>query len=415
MKVETHNHPTAIAPDPGAATGSGGEIRDEGATGQGSKPKAGLDRLLGVQPAHPGARAALGEGLRQARAHRLGPGDHAGRALSVQPPSITSTDVPTCAATSVPTSRRSRLRRRRAARLPQAHHARRRPRQYPRRAHRQAGFPAGTPLVVLGGPAMLIGSGGRGAPPAWLRLFGRGPGFRLGPAGQPGDGAAMPGGDRRCWARGEDNPILFIHDVGAGGLSNALPELVHDAGRGGRFELRAGAQRRPGYVAHGDLVQRGPGALRAGGRRGAARRSSRRICERERCPYAVVGEATDEEHLLPRRCPFRRTPIDMPMSLLFGKPPRMLRDVERLASSDRPLVFYGVTWRRRPCGSCAADGGRQDLSDHHRRPQHHRSGGARSDGGSLAGAGGGRGGNHQSILPARRARPWPWVSAPRSR
>ena len=130
----------------------------------------------------------------------------------------------------------------------------------------------------------------------------------------------------RCWARGANNPILFIHDVGAGGLSNALPELVHDAGRGARFELRAVPNDDPGMspmeIWCNESQERYVLAVNAD-----QLDEFKAICERERCPYAVVGEATDEEHLVLGDAHFDNNPIDIPMPLLFGKPPRMLREV----------------------------------------------------------------------------------------
>jgi len=131
----------------------------------------------------------------------------------------------------------------------------------------------------------------------------------------------------RCWGRGEHNPILFIHDVGAGGLSNALPELVHDAGRGGQFELREVNNDDPGMTPMeiwcNEAQERYVMAVESD-----RLEEFRGICERERCPYAIVGSATDKNHLLLGDRHFNNQPIDMPMSLLFGKPPKMLRDVK---------------------------------------------------------------------------------------
>ena len=145
----------------------------------------------------------------------------------------------------------------------------------------------------------------------------------------------------RCWALGERNPILFIHDVGAGGLSNALPELVHDSGRGGRFELRAVPNDEPGMspmeIWSNEAQERYVMAVQAD-----RLPLFKAICDRERCPYALVGEATDDEHLLLGDGQFDNNPIDLPMSLLFGKPPRMLREVRHRTFHKPELDFSGV-------------------------------------------------------------------------
>lgn len=145
----------------------------------------------------------------------------------------------------------------------------------------------------------------------------------------------------RCWSRGSDNPILFIHDVGAGGLSNALPELVHDAGRGGSFELRQVPNDEPGMspleIWCNEAQERYVLAIDA-----ERLEAFEAICERERCPYAVVGQATVEENLLLGDSHFENHPINIPMPLLFGKPPRMLREVRHRTFSKPDLEFTGV-------------------------------------------------------------------------
>ncbi|MCU7811420.1 MAG: phosphoribosylformylglycinamidine synthase, partial [Candidatus Thiodiazotropha sp. (ex Notomyrtea botanica)] len=144
-----------------------------------------------------------------------------------------------------------------------------------------------------------------------------------------------------CWAFGDENPILFIHDVGAGGLSNALPELVHDAALGGRFELRAVPNDDPGMspmeIWCNESQERYVMAVDA-----EKLDEFKAICDRERCPYAVVGEATDETHLVLGDGHFDNNPIDIPMNLLFGKPPRMLRDVHHRTYQKPDLDFSGV-------------------------------------------------------------------------
>lgn len=330
MKVETHNHPTAIAPDPGAATGSGGEIRDEGATGQGAKPKAGLcgfsvsdlripDRTLPWEqdygkPEHmASALDIMLEGPIGAAAfnNEYGRPNLCGyfRTFEQEVPAPAGTELrgyhkPIMVAGGLGTIR-------------------------PEHIAKQE-FPPGTPLIVLGGPAMLIGLGG-----------GTASSMASGTSAQDLDFASVqranPEMERRCqevidacWARGEENPILFIHDVGAGGLSNALPELVHAVHRGGRFELREVPNDDPGMspmeIWCNESQERYVLAVAA-----EWLAVFKAICERERCPYAVVGEATEEEKLLLTDAHFGDAPIDIPASLLFGNPPRMSRSAERLA------------------------------------------------------------------------------------
>jgi phosphoribosylformylglycinamidine synthase len=202
-------------------------------------------------------------------------------------------------------------------------------------------FPAGTPLVVLGGPAMLIGLGGGAASSMASGASAEDLDFASVQRANPEMQRRCQEVIDRCWACGEANPILFIHDVGAGGLSNALPELVHDGGRGGRFNLRAVPNDDPGMspmeIWSNESQERYVLAV-------AAERLAEfeAICERERCPYAVVGEATDQLHLHLGDDLLQDAPIDMPMSLLFGKPPRMLRDVHRVAVALQPIDAAGI-------------------------------------------------------------------------
>lgn len=326
MKVETHNHPTAIAPFPGAATGSGGEIRDEGATGTGAKPKAGLCgfsvsnlRLPNFtqpweedfgRPAHiVSALDIMLEGPIGAAAfnNEFGRPNLCGyfRTYEESVPSAGQDEVrgyhkPIMIAGGLGNIREGHV-------LKQPFHA-------------------GAKLLVLGGPAMLIGLGGGAASS-----------MASGSSSSALDFASVqrenPEMERRCqevidrcWQMGDDNPIAFIHDVGAGGLSNALPELVKDGGRGGSFSLRKIPNAEPGMsplkIWCNESQERyvlavAPENLHV----------FERICERERCPYAVVGEATDEQMIRMQDEHFDNLPIDLPMSVLFGKPPRMHRDV----------------------------------------------------------------------------------------
>ncbi len=342
MKVETHNHPTAIAPDPGAATGSGGEIRDEGATGRGAKPKAGLcgfsvsnlripDRALPWEqdygkPSHmASALDIMLEGPIGAAAfnNEYGRPNLCGyfRTYEQEVPGPEGTELrgyhkPIMVAGGLGNIRAEHIAKRE--------------------------FPPGTPLIVLGGAAMLIGLGG-GAASSMVS----------GASAQDLDFASVqranPEMERRCqevidscWARGEENPILFIHDVGAGGLSNALPELIQDARRGGRFALREVPSDDPGMSPMelwcNESQERYVLAV-------AAERLAgfKAICARERCPYAVVGEATRAERLLLTDAHFGDTPIDLPMSLLFGKPPLMSRTAARIEFQRPALALSRVS------------------------------------------------------------------------
>ncbi|MEA3304100.1 MAG: phosphoribosylformylglycinamidine synthase, partial [Pseudomonadota bacterium] len=326
VKVETHNHPTAISPDPGAATGSGGEIRDEGATGKGSKPKAGLTGFSVSNLRIPDAR--------QPWETDHGKPDRIVSALDIM------LQGPIGAASFNNEFGRPNL----CGYF----------RTFEERVFSEAGselrgyhkpimlagglgnirdehilkntFPVGSPLVVLGGPAMLIGLGGGAASSMTSGTSAEDLDFASVQRSNPEMERRCQEVIDRCWGRGEDNPILFIHDVGAGGLSNALPELVHDADRGGQFELRKVNNADPGMAPMeiwcNEAQERYVMAVDSD-----RLDEFRSICERERCPYAVVGAATDEDHLLLGDRHFDNQPIDMPMSLLFGKPPKMLRDV----------------------------------------------------------------------------------------
>jgi phosphoribosylformylglycinamidine synthase len=316
-KVETHNHPTAISPFPGAATGSGGEIRDEGATGRGSKPKAGLCGFsvsnLNIpgfpQPWEPPAppTAARSASLRRWRSCSKG--------RSAPPPSTTNSAARTWPAISAPTSS-SPAAGERCARLPQADHDRRRRRQHRRQPVVQGRtLPPGTLLIQLGGPGMLIGLGGGAASSMTTGSNTADLDFASVQRGNPEIQRRAQEVIDRCWQMGapdgdasiagDGNPILSVHDVGAGGISNALPELAHGAGSGARFELRAVHIEEPGMspaeIWCNEAQERYVLAI--------APEPPRRVlglCERERCPFAVVGVTTREKRLLVSRQPFRQ-------------------------------------------------------------------------------------------------------------
>ncbi len=326
IKVETHNHPTAISPFPGAATGCGGEIRDEGATGRGAKPKAGLAgfsvsnlRIPGFeQPweTDHGKPARIASALDIIIEGPLGAaafGNEFGRpnicgylrTFEEQVPGPTGSEVRGYHKPIMIAGGYGNI----------------------RAGHVQKGaIPSGAQIIVLGGPAMLIGLGGGAASSVSSGASSAALDFASVQRGNPEMERRCQEVLDRCWAMGDDNPILSIHDVGAGGLSNAVPELVNDAGRGGRFELRAIPNDEPGMspmqIWCNESQERYVLAVDA-----ARLDEFEALCERERCPFEVLGEATEARHLLLGDGYFDNTPIDLPLSLLLGKPPKMLRDV----------------------------------------------------------------------------------------
>ena len=346
MKVETHNHPTGISPYPGAATGAGGEIRDEGATGRGARPKAGLsgfsvshlrlptlpepwERARACNPRLASALNIMLEGPIGAAAfnNEFGRPVLAGyfrtfEATQHLPSGVEhyGYDKPLMLAGGIGNIR-------------------------PQHVLKEV-LPPGAQVVVIGGPAMLIGLGGGAA----SSQRGGNSDADLDFASVQRDNAEM---ERRvqevidqCWALGALNPILAIHDVGAGGLSNAIPELLNDSGRGGELALRAihcaepnlspleiwcnEAQER--YVL--GVAPESVAALAA-------------LCARERCPMAVVGTATAELQLRLWDSLLNVAVIDIPMALLFGKPPRMVR-----VATTRPT--YATALRLTPSVKDAA-------------------------------------------------------------
>lgn len=324
MKVETHNHPTAISPFAGAATGAGGEIRDEGATGSGSKPKAGLTGFsvsnLNIPNFNqPWESSNYGKPGRIASAFQImvdGPLGGAAYNNEFGRPNIagyfrtfeleSNNEVrgyhkPIMLAGGIGNIA--------------AKHSNKNP------------IPAGAALVQLGGPAMLIGLGGSAASSMDTGSNVENLDFDSVQRGNPELERRAQEVIDRCWQLGDKNPILSIHDVGAGGISNAFPELVNDAGVGATFQLRDVHNEEPGMsprelwsneaqeryvmaIAQEDLPR------------------FKAICERERCPFAVVGIATEVRHLTVADSHFDNKPVDMDLSVLLGKPPKMTRDVK---------------------------------------------------------------------------------------
>ncbi|MCK8563922.1 phosphoribosylformylglycinamidine synthase [Yersinia ruckeri] len=328
MKVETHNHPTAISPWPGAATGSGGEIRDEGATGRGAKPKAGLVGFSVSNLRIPG--------FEQPWEEDFGKPERIVTALDIM------TEGPLGGAAFNNEFGRPALLgyfRTYEERVNSHNGSELRGYHKPimlaggigniRADHVQKGeITVGAKLVVLGGPSMNIGLGGGAASSMASGQSDADLDFASVQRDNPEMERRCQEVIDRCWQLGEQNPILFIHDVGAGGLSNAMPELVSDGGRGGRFELRDILNDEPGMspleVWCNESQERYVMAVAP-----AQMAQFDEICRRERAPYAVIGEATEELHLTLNDRHFDNQPIDMPLDVLLGKTPKMLRDVTR--------------------------------------------------------------------------------------
>ncbi|MFK7886655.1 MAG: phosphoribosylformylglycinamidine synthase [Gammaproteobacteria bacterium] len=338
MKVETHNHPTAISPAPGAATGSGGEIRDEGATGRGAKPKAGLVgfsvsdlRIPDFEqpwetPLHKPSRIASAldimlEGPIGAAAfnNEFGRPNLAGYFRTLEQPDAHGTlrgyHKPIMLAGGMGNIRRPHV--------------------------EKLDVLAGGKVIVLGGPAMLIGLGGGAASS-----------MASGQSDEDLDFASVqrdnPEMQRRaqevidaCWSQGEGNPIVLIHDVGAGGLSNGIPESVDHSGRGGRFELRnvpnLDTSMSPMAIWCNEAQERYVIVVRP-----ERLADFEALCQRERCVYAVVGDVTDERRLLVNDAHFDEASVDMPMEVLLGKTPRTHIDALRVAPPANALNLDSV-------------------------------------------------------------------------
>ena len=323
MKVETHNHPTAIAPFAGAATGAGGEIRDEGATGRGSRPKAGLTGFTTSNLQIPG--------FRQPWEQDYGKPGHIASPLDIM------TDGPLGGAAFNNEFGRPNLLgyfRTFEAEKNGTVHGYHKPIMIAgglgniqaEQTHKHE-IPEGALLIQLGGKGMLIGLGGGAASSMDTGSNSADLDFNSVQRGNPEIERRAQEVIDRCWQLGQGNPIIAIHDVGAGGLSNAFPELVNDAGRGAVFELRAVP-----------LEEHGMSPLQIWCNESQERYvlsilpedldKFRAICERERCPFAVVGTATDDGRLQVRDELFGNSPVDLPLNVLLGKPPKTTRTDE---------------------------------------------------------------------------------------
>lgn len=336
MKVETHNHPTAISPFPGASTGAGGEIRDEGATGRGSKPKAGLtgftvSKLWGGWSDQPGGKPEhIASPLQIMTEGPLG-----GAAFNNEfgRPNLLGyfREYEQTVATDADTVQRGYHKPIMiAGGLGQIEAGQ----------TKKIEFPAGTLLIQLGGPGMRIGMGGGAASSMATGVNAADLDFDSVQRGNPEIERRAQEVINQCWTLGDKNPILAIHDVGAGGLSNAFPELTNDAGRGARFDLRAVPLEESGLapkeIWSNESQERyvlaiGPESLE----------QFKAFCERERCPFAVVGVATEQRQLV-LADEGNESPVDMPMDVLLGKPPKMHRDVKTVERKAAELDLTGV-------------------------------------------------------------------------
>ena len=328
MKVETHNHPTAISPYPGASTGAGGEIRDEGATGRGAKPKAGLtgfsvSKLWGStlgQPAHmASALDIMTEGPLGGAAfnNEFGRPNLLGyfrEYEQVVDGVQRGYHKPIMLAGGLGVIRQELT--------------------------HKIEFPPGTLLIQLGGPGMRIGMGGGAASSLTSGTNSVALDFDSVQRGNPEIQRRAQEVINHCNALGPMTPILAIHDVGAGGLSNAFPELVNDAGRGARFDLRQVPLEESGLspkeIWSNESQERYVLAIDP-----SSLDQFKSFCERERCPFAVVGVASATRKLVVSQKPLD-TPVNMPLDVLLGKPPKMLRDVQRVQRQSPPLNLSDV-------------------------------------------------------------------------
>jgi phosphoribosylformylglycinamidine synthase len=400
-KVETHNHPTAISPFPGASTGSGGEIRDEGATGAAPSPRPASAAFSVSNLKIPGAcspgKQAYGKPERIASALDImieGPIGAAAFNNEFGRPNLTGyfrtyeQDVagevrgyhkPIMIAGGLGSIQAEQ-------------------------SFKDQTFPVGTKLIQLGGPGMLIGLGGGAASSMATGTNAADLDFASVQRGNPEIQRRAQEVIDRCWQMGKNNPILSVHDVGAGGVSNALPELAHSAGSA-RCSIARGADRRAGHVAGRNLVQRIAGTLRAGHcaeppRRipGHVRARALPVCRGRRSHRRRPADG-DRRH-------FGNNPVDMEMDVLLGKPPRMTRDVTSTAGNLRALRRH----RHRTEGCRLSRAALPAMADKtflitigDRRRRHDR---PRPDGRPVAGAGGRRGGDHDGLsgLPRRSLR-----------
>jgi phosphoribosylformylglycinamidine synthase len=338
MKVETHNHPTAISPFPGASTGAGGEIRDEGATGRGARPKAGLTGFSVSNLHLPGTHEPWEQSP-------VGKPEHIASPLQIM------TEGPLGGAAFNNEFGRPnlggyfRVFEQTVAGVRRGYH---KPimiagglGSISDSQVRKLPFGAGTLLVQLGGPGMRIGMGGGAASSMAAGSNTAALDFDSVQRGNPEIQRRAQEVINHCWALGENNPVLAIHDVGAGGISNAFPELVDGAGKGAVFDLKRVPLEESGLAPKeiwcNESQERYVLALNPD-----LLPLFEQMCARERCPFAVVGVATDAAELVVEQGPGGERVIDMPMDVLLGKPPKMHRQVQRVARREPALDLTGV-------------------------------------------------------------------------
>ncbi len=341
MKVETHNHPTAISPFPGAATGSGGEIRDEGATGLGAKPKAGLTgftvshlRIPGyAQPwetdfPHPDRMATPLEIMIEGPIGGAAFNNEFGRPNLLGYFRTYETAIPGLPENEIRGYHKPIMIAGGVGNVRSEHAT-------------KIDVPVGARVVVIGGPAMLIGLGGGAASSLASGSSSEDLDFASVQRGNPEIERRAQEVIDRCWQMGDDNPILLIHDVGAGGLSNAVPEAVDHSKHGARIELRDVDNAEPGMSPMGiwcNEAQERYVLIVSEDRL----QEFEALCARERCPVYAIGTLTDDGRLVVNDRDFNNKVVDMPMDMLLGNPPKMTRDVTRTAAVDTVLDLDGI-------------------------------------------------------------------------
>ncbi|MEA5098824.1 MAG: phosphoribosylformylglycinamidine synthase, partial [Burkholderiaceae bacterium] len=351
MKVETHNHPTAISPFPGASTGAGGEIRDEGATGRGAKPKAGLtgftvSNLMLPDAQQPWENAADVTTAQKANTDTYGKPDRIASPLQIM------LDGPIGGAAFNNEFGRPNLTgyfrtyEQNVGGTVRGYH---KPIMIAgglgnisaQHTHKHD-LPAGSLLIQLGGPGMRIGMGGGAASSMATGANAADLDFDSVQRGNPEMERRAQEVINACCAMGENNPILSIHDVGAGGLSNAFPEITNDAHRGALFNLRCVPLEESG-MAPKEIWSNESQERYVLGIAPDSLPLFAQLCDRERCPFAVVGTATEERQLKVTDPMYDNAPVDMPMDVLLGKPPKMHRDVAHVHSDFPPLDLSGIS------------------------------------------------------------------------
>ena len=335
FKVETHNHPTAISPFPGASTGSGGEIRDEGATGRGARPKAGLTGFTVSALRLPGHEQAWENDRDVSKASEAAP--YYGAPSRMASPLEIMIEGPLGGAAFNNEFGRPNILgyfRSFEANVDGTRYGYHKPIMLAGglgnirndQTHK-LGLPTGTLLVVLGGPGMRIGIGGGAASSMGAGANSESLDFASVQRGNPEMERRAQEVIDRCWEAGEENPILAIHDIGAGGLSNAMPELADLSGKGAKLDLNKVPVEESGMspleIWCNESQERYSLAIDP-----ARLEQFDQYCKRERCPYAVLGEISADDELVVTRGQGEEPAVDMPMSVLLGKTPKMHRDAE---------------------------------------------------------------------------------------